>query len=107
MARSSRGRSCYWLSPLLDPVLSRQLGSYCALWCSDRMSSSNGLQTHSLRRLRLPCTGVADPSSSSMIARRCLISSSVLGGFPLLSESAESDESDVSSRVGVGMVSSS
>ena len=68
------------------------------------MSSSNGLQIHSRRRLRLPWIGVADPSSSSIMARRCIISSSVLGLFSLLSES---DESDDSSRIGVGMLSSS
>jgi len=101
MARSSRAGDCYWLSPLLDPALSKQLGGATS---DSSLSSSKGLQTHSLRRLRLPCTGVADPSSSSMIARLSFISSSVLWRLSLPSES---DESDGSSSFAVGMISSS
>ena len=99
---SEAGGACKYSLSSAVGIASSKAGlasSTGSMLCEANTSSSIGRQTHSLLRLRLPCIGVACPSSASMTSLRLPRSASVAG--------ASSSVSDGSSMTGVGAISTS
>ena len=100
VSSSQDGGACRFSLGSTDGIASSEAGlaSFTgSILCEANTSSSIGRQTHSLLRLRLPCIGVACPSSASITSLLLRCSASVAG--------ASSSVSDGSSMIGVGAMS--